>query len=550
MGGINLELLEWLEGRTAERVRLKDRKYFTHVYVGIVCVLTLLSGILYAALSKTVYFWDDATYWDIGRMLSQKPLNLSFFSEVYRSIGASDYNYLGAVPIALWLKVFGVTRVSYIACIITLYLIPAEIVLYRLTKNLSKAPLFTFTACVLIMPSVLYLACIGFMDVGGVLVGLACYYLYYKETTVAKQRINHSVLGVLLTVIMVFRRYFAFFSVAFLTAMAIDCILFKKSKANFAITVAAAGVVLIACFHTFLFNILLQDYGTLYSGYKYSVMTDLKLITRYFGVVFLAVTLVGVPILSARKRNTAFVFPLIQIMVCVLMFVSTQTHGQQHLLLYVPSLAMLVIAGVNVIDKQYMLVGLCVITAMNFVSPMINRVQPQNIQEIHGLAVAPSYSVKPKVRDDAGEILRVKQSLDTIIPEGKTCGVAASSFTVNSSILTNVEASLNRRAERDDEYIVGLPEVDSRDYWRLGEIYESDYLLVGVPPQTHLADGEQTIITELVNSFVNGTDIAGAFEQVREFKGRIDGVELKLYKRVSEVSETAKTEYKSRLNIK
>lgn len=545
-----MELLEWLENRaSAEEIKLGDRKYFTPVFVGIVCLLTLICGIIYSAMSKTVYFWDDATYWDIGRMLAEKPINASFFKEVYSSVGTSDYNYFGAVPIALWMKVFGITRVSYIACIITLYLVPAEIILYRIAASLSKAPKLAFVICVLIMPSVVYLACIGFMDVGGVLIGLACYYLYNKKTEPKREIINHIILGVLLSVIMVYRRYFAFFSVAFLTAMAIDCILFKKSKRNFAITLVAAGAVLLVCFSGFLFNILLKDYGTLYSGYKYNVMTDLKLITRYFGVVFLVLALVGVPLLAIKKRDTACVFPIIQIMVCALMFISTQTHGQQHLLLYVPGLAMLVIFGVNAINKEWILVGLCVVTAMNFISPFINRVQPQNIQEIKGLAIAPSYSVKPKVREDVADILKVKQNLNLIIPKGKTCGVIASSFVVNSSILANVEASLNRRTGREDNYIIGMPEVDSRDFWRLSEMYESDYLLVASPPQTHLAEGEQTIITEAVKSFENNTDFARSFKKVKAFKGRIGEVELELYKRVGDVSETAKTEFKSRLNI-
>ena len=117
--------------------------------------------------------------------------------------------------------------------------------------------------------------------------------------------------------------------------------------------------------------------------------------------------------------------------------------------------------------------------------------------------VAPTYSVKPKKRTDINSVLALKRTLDKKIPEGATCGVLASSFVLNSSILINVVPSLNMKENREDNYIVGLPEVDSRDYWRLNELYECDYILVATPAQTHLAPGEQTIITRAVESFKN-----------------------------------------------
>ena len=38
--------------------------------------------------------------------------------------------------------------------------------------------------------------------------------------------------------------------------------------------------------------------------------------------------------------------------VCLFMFLSTQTHGQQHLLLYIPSLIMLTLISIRHITKR------------------------------------------------------------------------------------------------------------------------------------------------------------------------------------------------------
>ncbi len=544
--GIELELLQWVEkNETADKRKLSEHKYFDTALVGGVCLVMLICGILYAALSKTVYFWDSSTYWDIGRMLAKRPLGGEFLTGVYKSICESDYNYLAALPVALWFKVFGVTRISYIACIITFYLIPVQIVTFLLAKRLCKAPGLGYIITVLIMPAVLYIVCIGFIDICAVLSGLLCYYLYFAKSE-SKGISRYVCLGFLLTFIMLLRRYFAFFSVSFATVMIIDCVLFKKSKKNLFIT-GISAVVLLAVFYLFLINVLLRDYGNLYSSYKYSFITDLKLITRYFGMAFL-ILIIFLPILLViRKKDVRGLFALLQAIVCGAMFVSTQTHGQQHLLLYVPAFTVIMLLGINAVNSYRMLVTVCIVALLNIVSPMINRVQPQNIQEIKYISLVPTFSVKPQVRSDIRQVLALKRMLDKAIPKGSKCGILASSFTINSSILDNVMPSLNITDSRDDGYITGLPEVDSRDYWRLDELYNIDYILVTDPAQTHLSQSEQTIITQAVSSFKNKTDIAQSFVQVHDFEASVDGIKIKLYKREKEVSLTARTEFELRL---
>ena len=77
---------------------------------------------------------------------------------------------------------------------------------------------------------------------------------------------------------------------------------------------------------------LMKDYGNLYSGYKFSVGTDLKLITRYFGIIFVGVLAVSSVVMAVKKKETRTLFMWVQMIVCLFMFLSTQTHGQQHLL--------------------------------------------------------------------------------------------------------------------------------------------------------------------------------------------------------------------------
>lgn len=540
-----MEILEWMDDRQSNKdKKITDYKYFKHIFVGGICLLTLAFAVVYTLLSRTVYFWDDSTYWDISTMLAEKPLNFGFIRDVYNSVCTSDYNYVAAVPIALLLKIFGTSRVAYIAVITALYLIPSQILIYKLCERLSKAANVAFLCTVFSVPSMVYITSIGFIDISGVLVALGCYYLYIDDK---RGVLKSALLGILLTLIMVIRRYFAFFSVSFIAVMITEVILFKKNKKNAAVTLIACAGVLVIFFYPFLVNILLKDYGTLYSGYKYDIMTDLKLVTRYYGALFILSIFTAVVVSVIRKRTENIIFAFLQMIVCFLMFISTQTHGQQHLLLYVAPVTVIVISGINFITKRTVFVGMCILSAANLISPCISRQQPQNIQEIKSISYFPSYSVKPKTRSDIYEIFALKAKLDEYIPENKKCGILASSFTVNSSILENVTESLNKKETREDTYITSLPEVDSRDYWRLEELYNVDYILVATPAQTHLANGEQTIIEEAVKSFEANTDVALSFAKAEGFDANVGSVKFKLYARVEEVSESAKTEFELRL---
>ena len=494
-----MELLEWFDNRNndreAARLATRRKKLITCGIVAAVCLILFIAGVSYTSSARTVYFWDDATYWDMSRSVLSGALGDGFWQKVYASIGTSDYNYVAALPPAAWMAIFGTGRVSYVAGLIVMYLIPSVLLIYRLSTKLSKAPMFSFITAVFMLPATLFIAAMGFADVGGLLMMLACYDLYYKRNGREGAPIRYIFIGILLVMMMIYRRYFAFFAVSFVTAMLIDCILFRRKWRNVMIACASAAVFMLLAFFPFVTGILFKDYGTLYSSYKFPITTDLKFIARYFGLITILV-LAAVPVISwVRKKESRPVFCWVQLIVCCSMFMATQTHATHHLLLYIPALAVLSILLINCVSKRITLFALVILVAANLISPVIPREQPKNIQEIKTAAILPSFSMLPDVRDDIEELILAKRKLDTFIPEGSTCGVMASSFVINDSILRNAEPSLNMKSTREPDYIIALPEVDSRDYARLDEIYNAEYILIANPAQTHLAEGEQSIVT-------------------------------------------------------
>jgi hypothetical protein len=345
--------------------------------------------------------------------------------------------------------------------------------------------------------------------------------------------------------VMLWRRWFAFFSVSFLTAMAADMLIFRKKPMPVIITALTSGIILILFFRDFVFQKLLADYGNLYSGYKFSISTDIKLVMRYFGLITLLGLAAGSIAAGVRRKEKRTVFLWFQMLVCFIMFTSTQTHGQQHLLLYVPSLIMLAAILIKHIDKVWLLGALAVVGVFNSVNVYIPREQPNSIREIKHYALIPDFSMRPIVRSDIDELISLKQSLDARIEDGKTLGVLASSFTINEDILRNIEPSMGIKQTRED-YIYGLPQVDSRDK-DVTALYNVNYMLVAVPAQTHLEPENQKVVTEAVNSFIYYADFATAYEEIPEAQTELNGIELKLYKRVKEVPQSDMVTFERRL---
>lgn len=534
-----------LEDEEIEKIELKQW-HKTAIYFLVIAVIVNLLAIIYITGSNKIYFWDDATYWDISRRIASGAISEGgFWKNVYNSISQLDYNHVAGLPSAVVVRLFGESRLAYVLGLVNMYLLPSFAVVYLLAKKVSKAPKIATAITILLSPVMMFLIFNGFVDIGGLLMCLLCFNLYYTKNGKEGGLWRYAAIGILLVAMMVWRRWYAFFAVSFVTAMLADCVLFRKKWYNAVTTIVVVGLILLLGFKDFLFGKLMQDYGNLYSGYKFSTGTDFKLITRYFGLIFTVGLAVCSVVMGVKKKETKTVFLWVQIIVCLFMFLATQTHGQQHLLLYVPSLIMLTLITIKHITKEWMLVAISALAVVHSVNVYIPRTQPTNIREIKHMALVPNFSMLCTSRDDTDEILALKKKLDTTVYDGDNMGVLASSFVLNEDIIKNVQASMGEKSIRDD-YVVSLPQVDSRDR-DLSALYNVNYILVAIPAQTHLAEGSQTVVTEAVRSFENYTDIATAYREVAECEAMIGDIRVKLFHRVAEVKKSDIASFEARL---
>ncbi len=504
----------------------------------LVVVISNIFAYFYVTKSRFIYSWDNTLFWSAARSLSEYKVDLSYFKMMYASFGNSEYNMLPTVLPSLVMKIFGTSRLTFIISIINLYFVPTAGLIFIISRKHFKHSGIAAIFIILSLPIMLFIGLVGFLDLGAVFFALFAVWLYldFKEREIIKS----AAIGILLVISMLFRRYFAFFVLSFITAAWGEAILYRKKKAGVVLMSLTVGTLLIFCFRDFFLNQLLKNYGTLYSGYKFNLMTDFKLISRYFGIIPLLI----IAVMSVKKfledGGSEFVFLWIKILLCFFMFTSTQTHGQQHLLLYVPGLLMLIFYAVPQ-EKSIYFKAMCkILPVCIFANTLVLHAQPESLLEIKHFALIPDFSMRARIRDDADEILSLKKYLNGIVEKDKKVGVLASGLGFNEDILRNCEASLGEKETRED-FFLNLPCVDSRDK-DLSAFFEVDYMVVAYPVQTHLGEERQQITVKAVECFLKNEGIANAFLKFgKEFK--ISDISVFVYKKIRPVTKAEKDEF-------
>ena len=512
-----------------------------------VLVITNFFAWLYIRNSHTIYFWDNAGYWSVSHHLAETARLgiVPLLKTVYDSVLTQDYNNLIVVPWIPLVRIFGPSRWVFIAGIINLSLFPVLVLLYLHIRTTCRRPILAFACVAVSFPFLFYTAITGFIDVSGLFVTLAAMLLWLRGTG-KENLIQYFVIGCLLASAVLLRRWNAFFALSFFIMLLIDGIFFKKAAVPFITALLSFAFTLLFLFQPFVAEHLVKNYASLYSAYALGLGVDFQYLFYYFGILILLVAILGgVFLLSKRAARGQGVFLLLQPVVCFFLFVQVQSHGQQHLLLYAPALLCLVSVvycrlSDNATVRKSFTAMMILASLLVFINPFFRRYRPATVAEIKTCAVLPSFNYIPPRRSDAGSIVDIIRYLDAVVGgANKTVGVLASSFTLNSDILLNAEASLgyDRVSDIDRNYLAWLPEVDSRDRFP-GGLFDCDYLLVADPVQLHLGYNKQTSIALPAALVLEGTGFGAAFQPVGDtFYIRDGTVTVRLYEKTRDITE-------------
>jgi len=501
----------------------------------------------YVAQEHTIYFWDHSGYWvqyiDLSKLLAQHPI--SALRQVISSVRYSDYGLLPVVPLVPFEWIFGPSRQAYILAVTNIYMLPGAFLIALLAQRMTSAgpsafSLVSATTIILALHSLWVPVLQGWPEAAGLLVIGVILLLHFAEPFSEQRWTNLITTGLLLCLLMLLRRWYAYWVAAFFPALAVAQGLniyqrYGLALQHYIIPVRNAVVIgltfllaLFGCAWPFAWRAITTDYSDIYSAFRTSnsLLETAVSLSFYFGWLIFFGGLIGLLTL-VRRRQTRLIatFLLVQSFVAFVLFARTQDFIHHHYLLF-PAIASGFVA--ITIDIARQITGgfrraaalgiLLAILLAGSSAVFFSRAEP--VSKILGV-LAPQFHWYPAVRNDFDALDRLLDRLEEL--ERRRPGdvyVLASSTVLNESILQNYCRLGPRPRAFCDRFLISN-HVDKRDGFPR-QLLNASYLIFASPTQYHLRPDDQRVIGLLAREVEARHGIGGSFERLSgEF--RLDG---------------------------
>lgn len=494
----------------------------------------------YCKYMKHIFIWDNAGYFLMADRFNDIFPSGAYFKEVFYSVSREDYNYVILFFASVFRKLFGSSRYVFLLSVINCFAAPFFVAVHLIGKRYFSSNAFHSVCLVFALPYVVAASNLGFIDVGGILIAFLAMIIFLYSDRYETALLS----GVFAAFAVILRRWYSFFALSFI----ITCFLYEIPRKKCAKSICALSgfcFVLLFFFQKFVTGKLMADYKDMYSAYAFGISADYFLFVRYFGIAFaaaLAIYAIVCQFKTEKKyKMTKEMFFLVQSLLCFLIFSYVQSHGQQHLSLYVPSLATLfMMLCAELCGKRK---AACVImlafSLLQTGNTFIRRNEPGSVAEIKSHAILPNFVSYPPTDMNADKIVEINDYLDIEIGEkGKKVCVLASSLKLNWETFMNAEISMSLKQKSDikrSDYFLQLSDVDKRDGLS-DNLFYADYVLVPSTAQTHLNPSEQKVITVPYEMILNGEGFGKNYKKTDTYFTLPDGEELYLYEKTAEIT--------------
>jgi len=509
------------------------------IFIVLLYVFLNLQLVVYCRFLRHIFVWDNAGYFVVVDWFNDLFPTSEYFDLVFKSITENDYNYVIMFFASAFRKLFGNSRYVYLLSIVNIYLAPFIVMLHLTAKRFLKTNWVHTVCALLFFPFLIAISNMGFIDIGGILFTFAAVALFLNSDRPETALIA----GICAALSVIMRRWYSFFALSFI----ISCFIYelpRKKCLKSIFTLAGFVFVLIFFFQDFVTGKLMADYKDMYSAYAFGIKADYFMMVRWFGIIAIAVLAVYALIKQIRSKSLVPVpqmFLGLQCLICFVIFTYVQTHGQQHMAMYISSLCYLFMMFVSDTMKRgkRFKTGVIVLCILQTANTFVLRPDPGSASELDSHALFPEFSSYPPRDQDVDEILKITEYLDREVGEkGKTACILASSLTLNYETIMNAEISLSKDIESDvkrSDYFLQLADVDKRDGFS-ENLYWADYVLVPDMPQTHLSPDEQKVMVVTHQMITNGEGFGGAFKKTDKKFSLPDGIEIYVYERTRDIT--------------
>lgn len=364
---------------------LKDLAYTSKQLLLLVGSILLISGIgfflFFPNIDNEIQIYDATVYWI--KTIDGKDLLFHSISAYFRNLYETltqEYTGVAAFPLMFFTELLGESFANFCRSIYFAYYVPTCLFLTIYATRLYarardvKVSTVAFICCFLIClinVNMLWPIKNGYVDVAGLLLVAIMLNISLGWDGVAfkwKQMLGLATLGVLLVLT---RRWYAYYVVGFFFAYGIRFLYYSLTEEQFSvaklgrlllnmllIAIVAIGLVLII--DPDIFALFLQnDYADAYAAYKsMGILGNIWSFGKNFGLILVLISGLGVNLLFRSKQveaKSAAVQLVVATLTAVILFSFVQDLSYHHQYLYLPMMLTFVCVS-GIYATQYMLV--------------------------------------------------------------------------------------------------------------------------------------------------------------------------------------------------
>jgi hypothetical protein len=526
----------------------------------------------YVRQERFIYFWDYVGYHDfyinLGLAIEQDIFRALHF--VFISVRESDYNLLPTLFLVPFRLLIGPGRLAYILSLAVTFVFPSVVLFTYAVRRLSERNpaessydeigLTVLSASALAFLPVLWVPVVfGSVDVGGFLIILIVLVLYFRADIVDQSFVSLVSMALLLCLLVLYRRWYAYWVVGFFGALAVcEGLRFATDKARrthwllIARNALIMGAVSFISFYLIATPIakrmLTTDYGDIYSAYRSShpIIHNLGELYEHFGLLTLVLAGLGIvlSVMNEKRRPIAY-FLCVQFAITFVLFTRTQdfvisSHGEyvgvQHFYWALATLGLFLVFSVQDLflrvrsraRKAALVLAIVAGSLANFAITFLPRAEGPLKAVEFALPGAREY---PMVRTDLDQVQALLDTLSDITKGSpSTVYVLASSFSLNSSIVQEGCFLLQRPHRELSRKIAFTNDVDKRDGFPV-QFLTARYVVLTLPFAYHLPPQDQKVIGVLSDELVKGEGIGKSYEKLNYEFSLGDGSSAFIYKK-------------------
>lgn len=526
---------------------------------GISC-LFIIRGV---NLNNTLYCWDTFIVWgsaiNYSKQFFLQPIVV--LKDLLNSINYADYNsFLGAL-MALPMHVIGSDFVSYVLIGWIMFFIPFGII-FSLVINIimskigwNKIPNSLSFLLALLLPAISNQMFYGYMYISALLPGIV---LLLIALIINFETVNWkllSIMGVISIIVVIQNRTLAYMIVGYFISVFIYKIWFsfinttnlKKNICNIIIAIfyiiILNTLILLIFFKGFFERSLFNNYSVAYSAYSTGLNIFERILStiNYFGLIIIGLLFLGMIIGFIEKKLRLYtIMMLIWIIIPTLLINSIlNMNGHQMYTIIIPILILIEYILCYIYNKKYILkykkICCCIfifVLCINFMYAFSNS--NKNYKYL-------GYVHHPLIGYDINTIKLIVSDLKNLSKNKYKI------YCISSNGLFNDDTLQKSNVPKE---LISLPSlnitshVDLRDGFYTS-FFDSDFVIVADPVQTHLLSKDQQVITILGNIMLTDNEISRHFKLIKIYDLKRESgssvkdeiIKVKIYKKILPFNE-------------